>query len=123
MEVWLGHVAVRYVESRAVSIRIPAILFATVGLLLVAGSLLVSPRYLSALFGITGVIALVDALELHHQEERVIKGRAPANPQNPRHIRILAEHSTASSIEWLKREPRGRLLSEDEIRAIREEVR
>jgi hypothetical protein len=55
--------------------------------------------------GIFGITLLCDAYELPHQEKRVCKGRAPANPNNPRHAKILAEHSAATTIDLLKRAP------------------
>ena len=42
--------------------------------------------------GILGVTLLWDSFEFWRQQKRVIKGHAPANPDNPRHARILAEN-------------------------------
>jgi hypothetical protein len=97
--VWLGHVSVRYIEAQAVSIRLPALMFTTAGLALLTGSLLVPSVSLSAALAILGVTVLVDVAEFFHQEQRVINGRAPANPRNPRHRRILAEHASATTVQ------------------------
>ena len=118
--IWFGHLAVRFIEARSASIRIPAAAFVLLGLGLESGALLSNSPALSAALGIAGLLSLWDALELFRQERRVIKGHAPANPRNPRHQRILAQHPAASSIHWLKREPLGRPLTAEEIQAIRE---
>ena len=57
---------------------------------------------------------LWDALEFTRQHRRVVKGHAPANPSNPRHARILAEHSNATTLDLLKRDPLGRQVYPDE---------
>lgn len=119
LSVWLGHVSVRYIEARSASIRLPVSLFALAGLGLAAGSLLASSRALSAALGILAVTVLWDAFEFVRQQRRVMKGHAPANPHNPRHRRILAEHLQANSVAWLKREPRGRPFTPAELEAIR----
>jgi hypothetical protein len=120
LNIWFGHVAVRFLEARAVSIKLPAAIFALIGLVLEIGALFSRSQLLAAALGISGVIMLWDAFEFVRQQRRVIKGHAPANPKNPRHRRILAEHASASTIEWLKREPLGRSLSNEELSALRE---
>lgn len=123
LNIWLGHVAVRHIEARAVSLKLPAVGFALAGLILECGALLTSSAALSAVLGISGVLALWDAFEFTRQQKRVMRGHAPANPSNPRHQRILAGHPAASTIHWLKREPLGRPLSAEEISAIRQAAR
>ncbi len=107
--VWLGHVSVRWIESRTVRLWIPSLGFAAMGLALELASLWtfgLSPL-IAAGCGILGMTLLVDSHELYRQQERVCRGRAPANPTNPRHVRILADHPTATTANWLDREPRG----------------
>jgi hypothetical protein len=121
--IWLGHVAVRHIEARAASLKLPAAGFILAGLALESAALFSDSTALSAALGISGVLLLWDALELVRQERRVIKGHAPANPSNPRHKRILDKYPTANTIEWLKREPLGRKLSPEELKTIRETTR
>ncbi len=71
-------------------------------------SLSIANRPLSVVFGILGITLLFDALELTRQQKRIKKGHAPANPNNPRHARILAAHSSATTLDLLKREPFGK---------------
>lgn len=117
--VWLGHVIVRLVEARAASLRLPMAVCIALGLALEAGSLLASSAPLAAALGILGLTVFWDALEFVRQEKRVKTGRAPANPANPRHARFLAEYPAASTVNWLKRLPRGRAYSAEELAAIR----
>ena len=116
--IWLGHVAVRLIEARSDDLRIP--MFGT-GLLGVGGislSLLMNSSYLTAICGILGVVFIWDTLELYRQENRVKQGHAPANLDNPRHARILADHPPASVVDWLNRNPRGRAYTAEEIEII-----
>jgi hypothetical protein len=101
--VWLGHVLVRSIEYRALSIKLPAAVFALLGLALELGALLTPGRHLSAFLGILGITAMWDALEFVRQQKRVMKGHAPANPANPRHVRYLAECPFATTLDVLKR--------------------
>src|SRR5512133_3344640 len=101
--IWFGHVAVRKVEFLSPTIWLPTTIFAALGLIVEFLSLSTFHRPLSTIFGILGITLLFDALELTRQQKRIIKGHAPANPNNPRHIRILAEHSTATTFDLLKR--------------------
>ncbi len=121
LNVWLGHILVRTIEARAVSIRLPASAFAVMGMVLIRGSLLSSSSINAAVLGITGVICVWDGLEFLRQEQRVKQGHAPANPHNERHRQILAEYPQANSVKWLKREPIGREFTADEIRALKEQ--
>jgi hypothetical protein len=120
LNIWFGHVAVRYIEARSTSIRLPAAVFVLAGLVLESFALFSSSPLLSAVLGISGVLMLWDAFEFVRQQRRVVRGHAPANPNNPRHRHILAEHASASVVHWLKREPLGRPLSSEEINALRE---
>ena len=110
LAVWLGHVTVRKVEYRAPDIRPPMIMAALIGLALEGAALSSNNLYLSGACGIVGMTALFDALEFKRQSQRVLKGHAPANPNNPRHAKLLAE-GTATTIDWLKREPVGHVIN------------
>ena len=118
--IWFGHVAVRKIEFVVRDIRIPALIALAGGLVLEAASLAAGDLAVSASLGILGVTLLWDALEFRRQQNRVKHGHAPANPDNPRHARILAEHPEATVFDWLARSPRGRAYSTEELRAIRE---
>jgi hypothetical protein len=107
LSIWFGHVAVRKVEFISPTILIPTIIFAAVGLLTEYLSLITTHQLLSTALGIFGITLLFDALEFTRQQRRIIKGHAPANPNNPRHARILAEQSAATTLDLLKRDPIG----------------
>ena len=77
-------------------------------------SLMTDNLPLKTAFGILGITLLWDALEFTRQQKRILKGHAPANPNNPRHARILAEHKSATTLDLLKRDPVGRLVSHAE---------
>ncbi len=114
LAIWFGHVAVRKIEFLSPTIWIPTIVFIVLGLAFEGFSLTAASRPLSTIFGITGLTFLFDAFELTRQQRRVIKGHAPANPNNPRHARILAGHSSATGLDLLKRNPLGRPVSHEE---------
>lgn len=118
--VWFGHVAVRKIESSAADLRLPTLAFLLAGFLLEFASFSATNQTTSAVLGIWGLTTLWDALELHRQQKRIRSGHAPANPNNPRHARILAEYPQATTIDWLDRNPLGRPLTPAEIEAIRE---
>jgi hypothetical protein len=119
--VWLGHVSVRKIERDVERVWIPAALALILGLGLETASLLTDSLIVSAICGILGVTLLWDSLELLvRQPNRIKHGHAPANPNNPRHARILATHPSATTIDWLDRDPRGRPYSTAELRATRE---
>ncbi len=103
--VWFGHVAVRKIESVSQTIWIPTAIFASIGLVAQYFSLASVSRPLSVALGILGITFLFDALEFSRQQKRVKKGHAPANPNNPRHAKILAEYPTATTCDLLKRQP------------------
>ncbi len=111
--IWFGHVAVRKIEFISRTIWIPTTIFAALGVLTEYLSLSTINRPLSTAFGILGITLLFDALEFTRQQNRIKKGHAPANPTNPRHTKILAEHSSATTIDLLKREPTGSLVTEN----------
>jgi uncharacterized membrane protein YbhN (UPF0104 family) len=115
LSVWFGHVAVRKIEFVSPTIWIPTTIFAALGIFVEFLSLSLVNRQLSVTFGILGITLLFDALELTRQKKRVKKGHAPANPNNPRHARILAEHPTATTQDLLKREPVAYGTPADEI--------
>jgi hypothetical protein len=69
---------------------------------------------LQTALGIFGITLLWDALEFTRQQKRIIKGHAPANPNNPRHAKILAEYKSATTHDLLNRDPIGRVVSADE---------
>ena len=108
--IWFGHVAVRKIEFLSPTIWMPSVMFAAVGLLTEYLSLITNNQLLSTALGILGITLLFDTLEFTRQQRRIIKGHAPANPNNSRHARILAEHPSATTLDLLKREPAGRLI-------------
>jgi hypothetical protein len=112
--VWFGHVAVRKIEFISPTIWIPGTIFATLGIFTEYFSLITVSRYLSTASGILGITLLFDALEFTRQQKRIVKGHAPANPNNPRHAKILAAHPSATTLNLLKREPVNGLASQEE---------
>jgi len=110
LAIWLGHVAVRKIEFVSPTIWFPSMIFAASGIALEILSLFSIDHLLATIFGITGITLLWDAFEFTRQQKRIIKGHAPANQNNPRHARILAEHSSATTIDPLKREPVGHMI-------------
>lgn len=105
--VWLGHVAVRKIEFVSPTIWLPTTIFVAMGLVTEYCSLTTNNLPLSAFLGILGITLLWDALEFTRQQKRIQKGHAPANPNNPRHAKILVECPTAITVDLLKREPTG----------------
>ncbi len=106
--VWIGHVTVRKVEYRAPDLRVPMLIASIGGLILEIVALASTSLSVSGACGILGMTALFDALEFRRQFERVKKGHAPANPNNPRHAPLLAE-GRATTNDLLKREPVGQV--------------
>lgn len=103
--VWFGHVMVRMIEARVENLRIPILIFLVLGLGFEAWSLIVDGHLLSAATGILGVTFLWDSFEFGRQQNRIVKGHAPANPDNPRHRRILEESAQATPLDLLNRDP------------------
>jgi hypothetical protein len=119
--VWFGHVAVRKIESISRTIWLPTAAFAVAGIVCECFSLVTSDFLLSTASGILGFTLLWDALEFTRQQNRIKKGHAPANPNNPRHARLMREYPSATTIDLLKREPLGKPVSSSEaIRLISE---
>jgi hypothetical protein len=119
--VWIGHVSVRKIEREVVRIWIPSTLALITGIGFEIASFLTLSLILSAICGILGVTLLWDALELAvRQPNRIKEGHAPANPNNPRHAQILKDYSSATTIDWLARDPRGRPYSSEELTSMRE---
>lgn len=94
LSIWLGHVAVRELEYRLAWLPWP--LFLSAGLAALAASFAVDARLLSGSLGILGMTLLWDALECVRQQRRVVRGHAPANPQNARHRRLLESHTVGT---------------------------
>jgi len=112
--IWFGHVGVRTIERVSSTIWLPTLLAALLGLALELWSLMSGNRYVSAATGIISITLLWDALEFIRQERRVKEGHAPANPDNPRHARILVEYPTATTVDLLDRDPVGHPITPEE---------
>ena len=118
--VWLGHVSVRKIERETVNLWIPALIALAFGIGFEIASFLISNLSLSAMCGILGVTLLWDSFEFYRQQKRIKHGHAPANPNNSRHARILAEFSNATTFDWLDRDPRGSVYSPAELTSLKE---
>ena len=119
--VWLGHVSVRKIERETIDLWKPAVIALALGVGFEAASFLTSSLPLSAICGIFGVTLLWDAFELWvRQPRRIRHGHAPANPNNPRHAKILAEFPEATTVDLLNRDPRGTPYSPAELASIKE---
>jgi hypothetical protein len=105
--VWFGHVAVRKIESISPTIWLPTLMFSILGIVLEWFSLITSNLLLSTAAGILGFTLLWDALEFTRQQNRIKKGHAPANPNNPRHVRLMREYASVKNLDLLKRDPIG----------------
>lgn len=116
--IWIGHVLVRVIEFKANSIFPPVVGFSILGILLISGSFLADTKWLSAALGILSMTAFWDVYEFFRQEKRIIKGHAPANPENPRHQKILVTHPTATILDLLKRDPIGREVNPEEAKQL-----
>ena len=118
--IWLGHVSVRKIEKEVERIWIPSALALLLGIALEVAAFQASNLMLSAVCGILGVTLLWDSLEFYRQQNRIKEGHAPANPHNPRHVRILAAHPAATTIDWLDRDPRGVPYTSEELHSLKE---
>ena len=118
ISIWFGHVMVRRLEARLVRVGLAIAVCLFLGLFYLAGAILVGSNQRSAILGILGITFLWDGLEFKRQEKRVKIGHAPANPDNPRHARLLAQYPSATTIDILDREPGGGLYSQAEIESI-----
>lgn len=105
LAIWLGHVGVRRIEARVTNLWVPAVAALGLGLACEVAALLAQSRAISAVLGIVGITLMWDALEFRRQHHRVGRGHAPANPNNPRHARLLAAHAAATTEDLLAREP------------------
>ena len=106
--IWIGHVSVRKIEREVNRVWIPSMLAFLSGVGLELASFWTDSLILSTVCGIVGVTFLWDALELYYrQPNRIKEGHAPANPNNPRHAKILSSHPKATTFDWLARNPRG----------------
>ena len=112
--VWFGHVAVRKVESISSTIWLPTLMFAALGLALEWFALSTGSIPLATASGILGFTFLWDALEFTRQQNRIRKGHAPANPDNPRHARLMREYPSATTLDLLKRDPVGKPVTQTE---------
>ena len=117
--VWLGHVSVRKIERETVNLWKPALIAVALGVALEIAALLTSSLIVSAVSSIVGVTLLWDAFEFFRQQKRIKQGRAPANLNNPRHVKIMAEYSAASTFDWLDRDPRGSAYSPAELESMK----
>ncbi len=111
LSIWFGHIAVRKIEFNSRTIGLPSTVFVIAGLAIEFFSLNTSNFLLSTALGILGITLVFDASEFARQQKRIIKGHAPANPDNPRHARILREHRSATVLDLLKRDPLGEPIS------------
>lgn len=119
--VWFGHVAVRRIEAISLTIWLPTTIFALIGIGFEWLSVSTSNLLLSTASGILGFTFLWDALEFTRQQNRIKKGHAPANPNNPRHKRLMHEYSPVTTLDLLKRDPIGKPVSHsDAIKRITE---
>jgi hypothetical protein len=114
LSIWFGHVAVRKIEFNSRTIWLPSIIFAILGLIAEYCSLITDNFLLTTAFGIVGITLLWDALEFTRQQNRIKKGRSPANVNNPRHARLMRTHASATHLDLLKRDPTGRPVSYSE---------
>ena len=121
--VQVGHVTVRRIERNTIRLWIPIGLVLALGLGFVSLSLTTPNLILSAASGILAVTFLWDALEFLRQQNRVKHGHAPANPNNPRHAKILAEYPEATTFDWLDRDPRGSKYSAAELASMKESAK
>ena len=103
--IWFGHVAVRKIEFIAPTISVPSTIFAILGIVCEWLALIAPSVHVATVFGILGITLLFDGFEFTRQQKRIIKGHAPANPDNPRHAKMLVEYSSATRLDLLKRDP------------------
>lgn len=114
VSIWLGHVAVRKIEFVSQTIWLPTIVLIALGVGAEYLSTATRNTHYATLLGILGITLLWDAFEIYRQQNRIKRGHAPANPNNPRHAKILAEYPTATTLNLLKRDPVGRSVSPEE---------
>ena len=117
--IWFGHVAVRKIESISRTIWIPSTIFSILGVSCEWLSVKAPSLQIATVFGILGITLLFDSFELTRQQRRIIRGHAPANPDNPRHAKILREYPSATKLDLLKRDPTSFLVSVSDSSEIR----
>lgn len=105
--IWWGHVGVRWLERNVTRVEPAAFALAAAGVGLNTYSLFAPNLTIAGVCSIIGITLLWDAYELFRQQRRVIKGHAPANPNNPRHAAYLAAGGHATTEDLLDREPTG----------------
>lgn len=120
LSIWWGHVGVRKIESASEKLWPPILGAILLGIVLEVIAAQTGNAYLSAGSGIVGIVFLWDAFEFYRQQKRVKKGHVPANPNNPRHARILAEYLEATTFDWLNRNPRGQAYTADELEVMKD---
>lgn len=104
--IWWGHVGVRWLEAHSPNIWPPTMILLVSGISLNIYALFAPNLTLSGMSSIVGITLMWDALEMYRQQKRVLKGHAPANPNNPRHAAILAAGKGITE-DLLDREPQG----------------
>jgi hypothetical protein len=105
--IWWGHVGVRWLEAHVPNIWPAVGVLLTAGIGLNAYSLFAPNLTLAGVSSIIGITLMWDALEMYRQQQRIRKGHAPANPNNPRHAAYLAAGGKATVHDPLDREPQG----------------
>ena len=123
LSVWWGHIGVRKIEAISVRLWAPILVAILLGLICEVIAAQTENINVSSAFGIIGIVFLWDAFEFYRQQNRVKKGHAPANPNNPRHAQILAEFPAATEMDWLDRNPRGYQYSKEEIVTMKESAK
>ncbi|NTU84617.1 MAG: DUF4491 family protein [Chloroflexales bacterium] len=106
--IWWGHIGVRWLERSVVRVEPPAAILTAAGLGLNLYALFAPSMTVAGVCSIIGITLLWDAYELFRQQRRVLKGHAPANPNNPRHAAYLAAAGHVTTENLLDREPTGR---------------
>lgn len=115
LSIWIGHISVRKIEAVTMALWKPMAILIALGLALEYAALSISNRPFSTVCGILGVTLLWDTFEIKRQAQRISKGHAPANPDNPRHEAMLAEsNSHATTLDILNRDPIGRMVDPEE---------
>jgi hypothetical protein len=105
--IWWGHVGVRWLEAHSPNIWPPLVILAIAGAALNIYSLFAPNLTISGVASIIGITLLWDAFEMYRQQKRVLKGHAPANPNNPRHAAFLAQ-GKGTTEDLIDREPQGK---------------
>lgn len=118
LTIGFGHVMVRKWEARLENLTMVVLVCVIFGIGFGIGSLYLESNGISSIFGILSITFLWDALEFYRQQKRVIKGHAPANPDNPRHLKFLSQYPSATIVNLTDREPRGVPYSDEEINNI-----